>query len=322
MEVKNKRKMKSSSWILSIVLIIVIGFVSVPVYAAQEEGEKTTIAFWNFENSNLPEDASEENKEAECHVYARTKILKYDTAGIQYGMSQGTTVITESDGEMKAEYMLATDGTIYLISNSAGAKLYGEKMSSSQIDLNKYWTLFERHIQPAGQSPKRGELQNFTGITIEEGRLKAVVYELSKDGMVTVRDSFGIDKEVPAIIKAISQLPKVEQITLSDKEQIQMVRKKFNELTDEQKIAVGNLEDLERLKSRIEELENQKNEKDQKPGSNQLIPKPESGDIVNSEISQKQESPETGDLGGMESWIFLVIVAINVMAVTGKVRKR
>ena len=127
---------------------------------------------------------------------------------------------------------------------------------------------------------------------------------------------------MPAIIKAISQLPKVEQITLSDKEQIQMVRKKFNELTDEQKIAVGNLEDLEKLKSRIEELENQKNEKDQKPGSDQLIPKPESGDIVNSEISQKQESPETGDLGGMESWIFLVIVAINVMAVTGKVRKR
>lgn len=260
--------------------------------------------------------------EGHDHVYARTKILKYDTAGIQYGMSQGTTVITESDGEMKAEYMLATDGTIYLISNSAGAKLYGEKMSSSQIDLNKYWTLFEQHIQPAGQSPKRGELQNFTGITIEEGRLKAVVYELSKDGMVTVRDSFGIDKEVPAIIKAISQLPKVEQITLSDKEQIQMVRKKFNELTDEQKIAVGNLEDLEKLESRIEELENQKNEEDQKPGSDQLIPKPESGDIVNSEISQKQESPDTGDLGGMESWIFLVIVAINVMAVTGKVRKR
>ena len=126
MEVKNKRKMKSSSWILSIVLIIVIGFVSVPVYAAQEEGEKTTIAFWNFENSNLPEDASEENKEAEWIADTEKPVERkepknppsgteqgkvLETVGWKEGKSWRTVISTEGWQDVKLSYVQRSSNT-------------------------------------------------------------------------------------------------------------------------------------------------------------------------------------------------------------------
>ena len=193
--------------------------------------------------------------EGHDHVYARTKVLKYDPAGEQYGAPQETTVITESDGNMSAEYTLGTDGTVYLISNSAGAKLYGEKMSSSAVDLDAYWELFEQHLQPAGQSPERGSVQNFTGITIDGGRLKAVVYEVTKDGQVTVRDSFGIDKEVPEVIEAISQLPMPDQVTLENRAQVEAARNMLDALTVDQQAAVSNTADLEAVEAKLDELD-------------------------------------------------------------------
>lgn len=108
---KNKRKMKSSSWILSIVLIIVIGFVSVPVYAAQKEGEKTTIAFWNFENSNLPEDASEENKEAEWIADTEKPVERKEPKNPPSGTEQGKVLETVGWKEGKSwRTVISTEG--------------------------------------------------------------------------------------------------------------------------------------------------------------------------------------------------------------------
>ena len=203
--------------------------------------------------------------EGHDHVFARTKVLKYDPNGPQYSAAQETTVITESDGNMSAEYTLGTDGTVYVISNTAGAKLYGEEMTSSKVDLNAFWEMFEKHLQPAGQSPVRGSVQNFTGVTVDEGRLKVVVYEIA-NGQVTVRDSFGIDKEVPEVIEAIDKLPKADQVTLKDREQIEAVRVLLDSLTEDQKVAVSNAADLEAAEAKLKELEDQ--QPDEQPGGN------------------------------------------------------
>ena len=131
------------------------------------------------------------------HIYARTKVIKD-------GKAVKATKITELVNGVKTEYTVNPDGTIYLIPSTGGPKVYykNKKIDSSYYDL--FDIADEHHAAVYGADPKdssrplRGQIQNFTGITIDGDKLTAVSYETDKDknnGMPYIIDSFGIIKK-------------------------------------------------------------------------------------------------------------------------------
>ena len=91
-----------------------------------------------------------------------------------------------------------------MIPSTGGPKVYykNKKIDSSYYDL--FDIADEHHAAVYGADPKdssrplRGQIQNFTGITIDGDKLTAVSYETDKDknnGMPYIIDSFGIIKK-------------------------------------------------------------------------------------------------------------------------------
>lgn len=131
------------------------------------------------------------------HIYARSKPIKPD------GKAAETEKITETVNGQVIEYTVNPDGTIYLIPNTAGPKVY---YKNKTIDPS-YYDLFEvadeHHAAQYGQDPAdasrpvRSQIQNFVGITIDGGKLSAITYEIdqSKNSAAPyIIDRFGILK--------------------------------------------------------------------------------------------------------------------------------
>ncbi|WP_246061795.1 S-layer homology domain-containing protein [Paenibacillus oralis] len=134
------------------------------------------------------------------HIYARTKPIKAD------GKATEPVKITEMLNGEKLEYSVNPDGTIYLIPATAGPKVYYKNPSPDLGDA--YYSLFERaeenHAAKYGpdpkdnRRPKRSQVQNFVGITIDGGKLTAVAYEIDQNlngAQPFIIDQFGIEKK-------------------------------------------------------------------------------------------------------------------------------
>jgi len=134
------------------------------------------------------------------HIYARTQPIKDGEA------TKVTTVVEEQDGK-EIEYNVNPDGTIYLIPNTAGPKVYYKN-----VDMNSsYYDLFEvadEHsaakygADPNDKSrPLRSQIQNFVEFNIDGNKLTGITYEIdqNKDNAEpNIVDTFGIIKQQEA----------------------------------------------------------------------------------------------------------------------------
>ncbi|MEC0125181.1 S-layer homology domain-containing protein [Paenibacillus pabuli] len=136
------------------------------------------------------------------HIYARTKPID------QKGKARQPEKITEMQNGQKIEYSVNPDGTIYLIPATAGPKVYYKNKSESLGDA--YYSLFElaeeNHAAKYGpdpsdnRRPKRSQVQNFVGITIDGSKLTAITYEIDQNlngAAPFIIDQFGIVKKTP-----------------------------------------------------------------------------------------------------------------------------
>jgi alkaline phosphatase len=131
------------------------------------------------------------------HIYARSKPIKDD------GTAASANKITETLNVQTIQYTVNPDGTIYLIPNTAGPKVY---YKNKTIDPS-YYDLFEvadeHHAAVYGPDPSdpsrpvRSQIQNFEGITIDDNKLTVVSYEIDQDknnAEPYIIDQFGISK--------------------------------------------------------------------------------------------------------------------------------
>ncbi|WP_338586756.1 S-layer homology domain-containing protein [Paenibacillus sp. Y5S-9] len=139
------------------------------------------------------------------HIYARTKPID------QKGSARQPEIVTEMQNGQKMEYSVNPDGTIYLIPATAGPKVYYKNQSTSLGEA--YYSLFERaeenHAAQYGpdpsdnRRPKRSQVQNFVGITIDGSKLTAITYEIDQNvngATPFIIDQFGIVKKTETTI--------------------------------------------------------------------------------------------------------------------------
>lgn len=134
------------------------------------------------------------------HIYARTKPIQAD------GTAAATDIITESMNGVTVEYTVNPDGSIYLIPATAGAKVYykNKKAELGEAYYNLFEVADENHAAPYGPDlgdssrPKRGQIQNFVGITVDGDKLTAVSYEIDQNknnAEPYIIEQFGILKQ-------------------------------------------------------------------------------------------------------------------------------
>ena len=139
------------------------------------------------------------------HIYARSKAIKAD------GTADTPDVVTETVNGQKTQYQVNPDGTIYLIPNTAGPKVYykNPKMPSSYYDL--FDRAEENHSAIYGADPNdsgrpvRSQIQNFESISIDKDKLSVISYEIDQNknnAQPYVIDTFGISKPTTAKITA------------------------------------------------------------------------------------------------------------------------
>ncbi|NUU60761.1 S-layer homology domain-containing protein [Paenibacillus agri] len=154
------------------------------------------------------------------HIYARTKPIKAD------GTAAATEKITETLAGKTVEYTVNPDGSIYLIPATAGAKVYykNQKPALGEAYYNLFEVADENHAAPYGPDPsdntrpKRGQVQNFVGITVDGDKLTAVTYEIDQNknnAEPFIIDQYGIikkenDGEVPTNPTPTPEVPTPE----------------------------------------------------------------------------------------------------------------
>ncbi|MGG4128446.1 S-layer homology domain-containing protein [Paenibacillus illinoisensis] len=141
------------------------------------------------------------------HIYARTKPIKQD------GTAEEASKIEESFKGQSIEYTVNPDGTIYMIPGTAGAKVY---FKNTKPELGEaYFSLFDRaeenHARVYGDttSAARGQVQNFTSLTVDGGKLTAIVYEIDQhqnNADPFVIDTFGITKDTQSNDEQVSKV--------------------------------------------------------------------------------------------------------------------
>jgi LysM repeat protein len=130
------------------------------------------------------------------HIYARTKPIKAGEA------TEVQKVVKDYDGQ-QVEYSVNPDGTIYLIPNTAGPKVY---YRNTEIDP-AYYDLFEVAKEHSAAKygpdpndpsrPVRSQIQNFVEFNVDGNKLTGITYEIDQsvnDGEPYVVDAFGIIK--------------------------------------------------------------------------------------------------------------------------------
>ncbi len=134
------------------------------------------------------------------HIYARTKPI------MKNGKAAAVDKITETLNGEKIEYTVNPDGAIYVIPATAGPKVYYKNQKPELGEA--YYSLFERAEENHGAvygpdpdnatRPKRGQVQNFVGITINGSKLTAVTYEIDQNknnAEPFIVDQFGMVKK-------------------------------------------------------------------------------------------------------------------------------
>jgi len=143
------------------------------------------------------------------HIYARTQPIKDGEA------TNVVTVVKEYNGEA-IEYSVNPDGTIYLIPNTAGPKVYykNDGMESTYYDL---FEVADEHsaakygADPSDKSrPLRSQIQNFVEFNVEGNKLTGITYEIDKNknnAEPFIVDTFGIIKEENIIDEVNDTIP-------------------------------------------------------------------------------------------------------------------
>ena len=131
------------------------------------------------------------------HIYARTRPIKEDgTAAAPFKRAEVL------NGE-KIDYEVDPKGTIYLIPATAGPKTYYRNKKLRPDFYRLFEHAEENHAAAYGPEGSwgrsvRGQIQNFTAVTIDGAKLTAVSYEInqsSNNARPYVIDQFGIIKE-------------------------------------------------------------------------------------------------------------------------------
>ena len=189
------------------------------------------------------------------HILARTKVLAYDENGTECATPVETTKITEMKGGKRIEYAVSPEGTIYFLANTAGVKHYEQETSPSGIDMDEYLELFDRSEQGVQNNTSEKNAQYFAGITIDGGKLEAMIYQIKDQSVPYSWEGFGIDKEIEPMIAQIEELPEASELTLTDKTAVAEARKAYNDLSEAQQDAITNYGKLKELEYRIVEME-------------------------------------------------------------------
>lgn len=130
------------------------------------------------------------------HIYARSKPMKN-------GIATQPDTITETRNGQSIQYSVNPDGTIYLIPNTGGPKVYYKNKTIDPSFFNYFDVADEHHAAIYGPDlsdasrPLRGQVQNFVGITINSNKLTAVSYEIDQNknnAQPYIIDQFGIFK--------------------------------------------------------------------------------------------------------------------------------
>lgn len=106
-----------------------------------------------------------------------------------------------------------------------------------------------------------------------------------------------VDEAVINVINKINEIP--ENVTLEDKAKVEEARSAYNALSDEQKVAITNLERLEHAEAQIEELENElanKSSKAVKDVITKINRISSSGKITNKDKGKIEEARSAYDL--------------------------
>lgn len=132
------------------------------------------------------------------HIYARTKPLKE-------GQVAEARTITQKYDNADVPYTMSPDGSVYLIPNTAGAKVYYKNPNKDQAYYDLFAVADEHHAAKYGHEdpnaekprPKRSLIQNFVDMNFDGKRFTAVAYEIDQnleDKTPYVIDRFGIVK--------------------------------------------------------------------------------------------------------------------------------
>jgi|GEM_PF-354835 len=136
------------------------------------------------------------------HIYARSKPIKADST------ADNAYKITETFNGQNVEYTVNPDGTIYLIPNTAGAKVYYKNKTIDPSYFNLFDVADEHHAAPYGADPTdasrpvRSQIQNFESITVDGDKLTVLSYEIDQSKNAAqpyLIDSFGITKQAEAV---------------------------------------------------------------------------------------------------------------------------
>lgn len=171
------------------------------------------------------------------HVYNRTPFLT------QGNVQSVQTKTTSYQGNNYTTAMNPS-GTVFVIAGTAGVKNYVQKPVDTVPSLVSF--------QQTGSV--------YAGVTIEGGQLYYRAYERQKDGTSRLVDSFAIDKTKET---DVPQWEKVEQMiealpgtpTLEDRSEIEAARTAYEELSEEEKMQVSNVDRLIQIEKLLRTLE-------------------------------------------------------------------
>jgi 3',5'-cyclic AMP phosphodiesterase CpdA len=135
------------------------------------------------------------------HIHARSKPINQD--GVAVKTAKRKRFFAPAGG--KVEYLVNPEGTVYLIPNTAGAKVYRRNARIAPDYFSLFDVAGEQPAALSGPNPRRrhgsgrGRIQNFIGITVERDRLTALTYEIDQNknnAKPYISDRFGIIKKI------------------------------------------------------------------------------------------------------------------------------
>src|SRR5699024_10234889 len=166
----------------------------------------------------------------------------------------------------------------------------------------------------------KGIIDEYDSILSKEE--KALIPYNIKDTVEELRELFNT-KASEVVIDAINELPALEDLTLEDKEMVEIIREAYEVLTNEQKELVTNVEKLIAAEEKIAELEKDEEPKEptdpkvpkepKEPKDPKDPKKPGKPGKPSKPGKPKGKLPKTGDssvLGQYTSGLILVILGI------------
>ncbi|MDO5027261.1 MAG: metallophosphoesterase, partial [Tissierellia bacterium] len=131
------------------------------------------------------------------HIYALSKPINKELK------AQNPVIEAMDYRGQKVEYIVNPDGSVYMIPNTAGPKVY---YKNKKIDESYYDNFINADENPAARyateedtsRPPRSLVQNFVEINVTKDKISALVYEIDQrqNAIPTIVDTFGLFKKI------------------------------------------------------------------------------------------------------------------------------